>query len=245
MIKFLIFGIACVLLWAIWRNWSKRRRAAFIGSFPYAHFLDKRLAERRPELNAAQRQEVFAGLADYFQLCRIAGRRMVAMPSQAVDDAWHEFILFTRRYETFCHSAFGRFLHHTPAEAMRTPTQASEGIRRAWLLACLREKIDPKKPERLPRLFAMDAQLAIAGGFIYHLDCLAAQKNGLGSGFCASHIGCGSGCSGSSDSGCAGDGGGCGGGCGGGGSGGGGGVNEGGSSSSSDGVGGGGRVWVR
>jgi hypothetical protein len=138
------------------------------------------------------------------------------MPSQAVDDAWHEFILFTRQYAQFCRSAFGRFLHHTPAEAMRSPTQASDGIKRTWRLACAGEGIDPERPQRLPRLFAMDAALLIAGGFIYQLDCLAAGCDGaMGAGFCASHIGCGSGCSGDSGS-SDGDGGsGCGGGCGG------------------------------
>ena len=143
-----------------------------------------------------------------------AGQRMVAMPSQAVDDAWHEFILFTRQYDKFCRHAFGRFLHHTPAEAMSTPTQASDGLKRAWRLACAHEKIDPKKPDRLPRLFAIDAALGIAGGFIYQLDCLAATGGAAGSGYCASHIGCGSGggCSGDA-SGSDGDGGG--GGCGG------------------------------
>ena len=71
---------------------------------------------------------------------------------------------------------------------MRSPTDASDGIRRAWRLACAREKIDPQKPERLPRLFALDAALLIAGGFVYQLDCLAAGQ--AGAGFCASHIGC-------------------------------------------------------
>ena len=219
MIKFIVFAVAGLILWLLWRNWARSRRAAFIDNFPYARFLDKRLAARRPELSDAQRQEVFAGLLDYFQLCRTAGKRMVAMPSQVVDDAWHEFILFTRQYDKFCQGAFGRFLHHTPAEAMSAPTQAGEGIRRAWRLACAREKIDPQKPERLPRLFALDATLLIAGGFVYHLDCMAAQKAGLGDGYCASHIGCGgsSGCSGDSGSSDSSDGGsGCGGGCGGG-----------------------------
>lgn len=215
MIKFIIAGIAGFTLWLLWRNWSKRRRATYIDNFPYVRLLDKRLAARRPELNESQRLEVFAGLLDYFHICRSAGKHMVAMPSQVVDDAWHEFILFTRQYDKFCQAGFGRFLHHTPAEAMSAPTQASEGIRRAWRLACAREKIDPQKPDRLPRLFALDATLLIAGGFVYHLDCMAAQKAGLSDGYCGSHIGCGGsgGCSG--DSGNSDGGSGCGGGCGG------------------------------
>lgn len=228
MAKLVVMALLAAVAFSLWRNWSRQRRAGYIDRYPYARFLDQRLAARRPDLSAAQRAEVLAGLADYFHLCRTAGRRMVAMPSQAVDDAWHEFILFTRQYHTFCRHAFGRFLHHTPAEAMASPTQATDGIRRAWRLACLREKINPKQPARLPRLFALDAKLGIAGGFIYHLDCQARSpgtvSNAGGNSFCASHIGCGGtgcsgGCGGSTGSSDAGGEGGCsgGGGCGGGG----------------------------
>uniref|UniRef100_Q479K3 Uncharacterized protein n=1 Tax=Dechloromonas aromatica (strain RCB) TaxID=159087 RepID=Q479K3_DECAR len=220
--KLIVLSLLALLVALLWRRWGRQRQSAYIERYPYQRFLDKRLAARRPELSPEQRTEVLAGLHDYFQLCRRAGRRMVAMPSQAVDDAWHEFILFTRQYDKFCRHAFGRFLHHTPAEAMSSPTQASDGIRRAWRLACAQEKIDPKKPERLPRLFALDASLGIAGGFIYQLDCMAARNGATGDAYCASHIGCSSGCSGDSGSGDSGssdgDGGsGCGGGCGGGG----------------------------
>ena len=114
MIKLIVFSVAVLIVWSLWRNWAKSRRAAFIDNFPYERLLDKRLATRHPELSEAQRQEVFAGLLDYFQLCRTAGKRMVAMPSQAVDDAWHEFILFTRQYDKFCQSAFGRFCTTPP-----------------------------------------------------------------------------------------------------------------------------------
>jgi hypothetical protein len=217
MIKIIVISLLVLLAVLLWRNWSRQRREAYIAAYPYQRFLDQRLAARRPELSAEQRSEVFAALDDYFQICRKAGRRMVSMPSQAVDDAWHEFILFTRQYDKFCRHAFGRFLHHTPAEAMSTPTQATDGLKRAWRLACAQEKIDPKKPDHLPRLFAIDAALGIAGGFIYQLDCLAASGGASGSGYCASHIGCSSGCSGDSGSSDSGDGGGCGGGCGGGG----------------------------
>ena len=218
LIAFLVVALLLSLIVAkIWHRLGRRRREAFIENYPYSKFLDQRLATRRPELASEQRAQVFDGLRDYFHLCNTAGQRMVAMPSQVVDDAWHEFILFTRQYELFCRHAFGRFLHHTPAEAMPSPTAASNGIKRAWRLACAHEKIDPKAPSRLPRLFALDAALGIAGGFVYQLDCLAASGGAAGSGYCASHIGCGGGCSGdsgsSSDSS---DGGGDGGGCGGG-----------------------------
>ena len=212
--KLIIPFLLLLGVFLLWRRWAAAQREGFIEQFAYGKVLDARLAARHPALSAEQRGEVLQGLKEYFLLCLRARRKMVAMPSQAVDDAWHEFILFTRQYDKFCRAAFGRFLHHTPAEAMTSPTQASNGIKRAWRLACAHEGINPQAPDRLPRLFALDAALTIAGGFIYQLDCLAAGQNGLGSGFCASHIGCGGGCSGDSGS-SDGDSGGCGGGCGG------------------------------
>lgn len=35
-------------------------------------------------------------------------------PSVAIDDAWHEFILFTKKYREFCMSVLGVFVDHTP-----------------------------------------------------------------------------------------------------------------------------------
>ena len=100
---------------------------------------------------------IFEALRDYFQLCYQAKKRLVAMPSQVVDDAWHEFILFTRDYQHFCQRGPGRFLQHTPAEAMRSPTDAQEGLKRAWRLACRRDGIDPRAPQSLPKPFAAPA----------------------------------------------------------------------------------------
>lgn len=214
--KLLLVLLILIGCFVLWKKWRRSGQPAFIDNYPYQRFLDRRLAIRRPELSAEQRGEVFSCLVDYFQLCHTAGRRMVSMPSQAVDDAWHEFILFTRQYDQFCNQAFGRFLHHTPAEAMSSPTSASNSLKRAWRLACARENIDPHRPSRLPRIFALDARLGLAGGFVYQLDCMAGQGGSAGNAYCASHIGCSGGGSGdTSDNSSDGDAGGCGGGCGG------------------------------
>lgn len=196
---------------ALWLKAAGRRRARYLANFDFAALLDRRLAKRRPELDAAQRRSVLEGLREWFAVCQAARGRKVSMPSQAVDDAWHEFILFTRNYQRFCRQALGRFLHHVPAEAMDSPTQASEGLKRTWRLACRRAKIDPRAPTALPALFAIDGALGLADGFRYELDCLARGGAGTGS-HCANGIGCSSCSSCSGDSG--GDGG-CSGGCGG------------------------------
>lgn len=214
--------VAVVLAAAVIRAQLRRGREDFIDTYAFPPGVWQRVRKRYPHLTDAQLGLVQQALRDYFHLCRKAGNRLLAMPSQAVDVAWHEFILFTRNYQVFCQHALGRFLHHTPTEAMASPTRASEAIQRTWRLACLRAGIDPKAASAIPLLFAVDSQLAIADGFNYVLDCTLA--GGGPNRYCASHIGssggCGGGCAGTgcSSGGDGGGGGSCsGGGCGGGG----------------------------
>jgi hypothetical protein len=42
-------------------------------------------------------------------------------PSQMIDVAWHNFILFTREYREFCQHYFDRFIDHTPNEPDAAP----------------------------------------------------------------------------------------------------------------------------
>jgi len=185
------------------------KREHLIDTFRFPDSITKKIIEKYPHLNEQEASQIIEGLREYFQVCNIAGRRMVSMPSQAVDVAWHEFILFTKQYERFCNRALGRFLHHTPAEAMKSPTTAQTGIKTAWKISCYRENIKPKSAHKLPLLFAIDAKLNIPDGFKYSLNCSEPGSND----YCASHIGCGSGCGGGysgCSSGCGGEGG-CGG----------------------------------
>ena len=171
-----------------------KKRAKRIDQYVFPNSIHEKLGKAYPHLTDAQILQVMSGLREYFHVCNIAGQKMIAMPSQAVDVAWHEFILFTKSYEVFCKNAFGRFLHHTPAEAMSSPTQAQEGIKRAWRISCQRETISPIVPKKLPILFAMDSELSIPDGFTYSLNCKGKGKDN----YCATHIGCGGGCSGDS-----------------------------------------------
>lgn len=199
---YLVFGLLASTLfigYIIYRRGRQQRRSDYINRFDFHPAVINKFREVRPDLLPEQEELVFAALRDYFHLCNRAGRRMVSMPSQVVDDAWHAFILFTRGYHRFCRRAFGRFLHHTPAEAMSSPTRAGEGIKRAWRLACVHDGIDPKEPARLPLLFSIDADLKIENGFYYVPDCRAIKRdNGSGMPYCGSHVGCASGCGGDS-----------------------------------------------
>ena len=190
----------------LWVHTSRARRVKIINGYRFPDGIRRRVKSRYPQLTETDLDRVFSGLRQYFRIA-LRRRALVSMPSQVVDVAWHEFILFTRDYRTFCQRALGRFLHHVPAEAMRAPTDAQEGIRRAWYFACRDERLAPRQAYRLPLLFALDAELGIADGFCYRLDCLsgAAAAGADGPSYCGSHIGCSSGCGGGSG-GCAGGG---------------------------------------
>jgi hypothetical protein len=160
-----------VVVVILWQRYVALRRTAYIRTFDLPPGLFERLRKRRPSLSLKDCQLVARGLRQFFLAYLAGGRRYVSMPSQVVDDLWHEFILYTRHYEQFCGRAFGRFLHHTPAVAVGTPGQGDEGLRRCWKYACLEENINPRRASRLPLLFALDGKLGIDDGFRYVADC--------------------------------------------------------------------------
>ena len=119
-----------------WRRWQRRARARFLADFRFPAGLARKVCERYPHLSDAQAEMVLRELRTFFQVALAARGRMVSMPSQAVDVAWHEFILFTKGYRLFCRRGLGRFLDHTPAEYMATPQKCPAGIA-PYLAACL------------------------------------------------------------------------------------------------------------
>lgn len=205
---------------SVWRGGAVIDRAEFIDQYNFPEKIKTKILEQHKELNSGQADRVIEGMREYFHICNEAGGAFVSMPSEAIDTAWHEFILFTKQYSEFCHQAFGRFLHHSPAEDLTDPKQMQKGIRTAWHLSCSRSNIDARQPVALPMLFAMDASLGIENGIIYHLDCSNAPTVNNKAPHCATHSlgSCGGGTShtDAGDSNAGGDAGsGCGSGCGG------------------------------
>ena len=203
----ILFIIVALIVGYFLKKEQKKKQLFFIQNYKFSPVLIKRVKEKHDYLTDANMRKVINALRDYFYICNQANGKMVAMPSEIVDVAWHEFLLFTRDYQFFCNKGIGRFLHHTPTEAMKSKTSAQEGIKRAWRLACAKEGINPQSPTKLPPIFAIDKVLKIKGGFHYQLNCKA---NSVGSsstscgGYCVTHIGCASGCSGESGSSCGG-----------------------------------------
>lgn len=205
--------------------WEQSLRRQFVRDARMPRHLVSALMDAHPELRHPRDAElVLRGLRQFFMAHLRSRRRFVSMPSKVVDTAWHHFILDTQAYAAWCRSAFGGLLHHTPAQVLGRDPKRNDGLRRSWYWACREESIDPRRPSRLPLLFALDRKFNIAGGFVYEPDCKSIDQASGSPVYCGTSFSESSGASGdasgfgglevsaSSD----GDGSSCGGGCGGG-----------------------------
>lgn len=219
----LLIAATALLVLAVWlaiRKQKGRRlaRRDFIRGYRFPPGIFTKLRVRHPQLSAEQEALVARALRDFFVFHLYSGNSTVGMPSRIVDDLWHEFILDTRAYAAFCQQAFGGFFHHIPSGGMGHGKKEDAALRRTWRLACIAERMHPRKARTLPLIFGIDGKLAVAGGLAYSLRWAGQEQRkdgGCGGGACGGGglaSGPGSGCAGS---GCGGAGG-CGGGCGGG-----------------------------
>ena len=187
------------------KAWEQSLRRQFVRDAALPRFMMDKLLLAYPTLKAGDAELVLRGLRQFFMAHLRSDRKFVGMPSKVVDAAWHEFILHTQAYQAWCHSAFGSLLHHTPAEVMgRSNVKRNDGLRRTWYWACKEESIDPRKPTRLPLLFALDKKFGIEGGYRYEANCKSINDASSSSSYCGSDFS-------SSDSGASGDSGGLGG----------------------------------
>ena len=182
-----VIGLA-TLSGILYRSLLKVRREAFIRDYRWPAGLLERLEKHHANFDRKDSALVSRGLRQFFLAYLRSGTKFVSMPSQIADDLWHEFILYTRDYKSFCDKAFGGFLHHTPAVVLSADRRNNEGLRRVWWYCCREENIDPEYPTRLPLLFALDAKYNVKGGFIYHPRC-EQLRQGAGSSAGAAHCG--------------------------------------------------------
>jgi hypothetical protein len=154
------------------RNGATPERVAYIQGYSFPPLLRQKVRDAYPNLTDSDVAHVLDGLRQWFFVCLHARGRTVGMPSEAVDEAWHEFILITRAYTEFCDNAFGRYLHHTPAAAMDSSMAESLG-RTLRVLDDLPSAIVPVAT--VPLLFAVDSELGIPHGHAYddeHIEWL-------------------------------------------------------------------------
>jgi hypothetical protein len=60
---------------------------------------------------------LFTEVKRYLVLSHVDRTKTWKMHSLCVDEAWHQFVLFTVEYSGFCTKYFGRYRHHFPSNA--------------------------------------------------------------------------------------------------------------------------------
>jgi hypothetical protein len=74
--------------------------------------LKQRVMGAHPNLNSAEYEWKLLELKRYFAMNAVL--RQVPMFSEAVDEVWHEMIMFTSEYQQLCESLTGAMIHHSP-----------------------------------------------------------------------------------------------------------------------------------
>ncbi len=174
MIVSLVLGaILLGIIFYISRAVKLSQRRNFIRHYKFPPGLLQKLQQTHPQIQAKEYSLVAQGLRQFFLSYLLCNKQPVAMPSRIADDLWHEFILYTKQYAEFCQQAFGDFFHHTPSAAMGAHKETNTGLRRIWWYSCKEENIGPRKPLRMPLLFALDSKLSIKRGHYYTLASMA------------------------------------------------------------------------
>ena len=82
-----------------------------------APFLIEKLLKERIAQTTDEADALFSEVKKFLVLTQSDNTKIWEMYSLRVDEAWHQFILFTTQYNDFCRRFFGRYLHHSPSNA--------------------------------------------------------------------------------------------------------------------------------
>ncbi|MDB5259277.1 MAG: hypothetical protein JWO73_485 [Candidatus Taylorbacteria bacterium] len=70
--------------------------------------------EEELKISKKEAEELVADLVKFLYLCATNTTKFGLSPSKKIDEAWHNFIVFTKEYAKFCETNFGFFIHHNP-----------------------------------------------------------------------------------------------------------------------------------
>lgn len=65
-------------------------------------------------LSDTEAEDIFSETKKFLYLCQLP---KIFIPDELliIDEMWHNMILFTKEYHSFCEKHFGRYFHHLPA----------------------------------------------------------------------------------------------------------------------------------
>ena len=165
--RWVVYLICTVLAVLGARRWTLAVRERFVREAALPQLLKRQLREVYPHLSPKDTDLAERGLRQFFMACLRSNKNFVAMPSQAVGVLWSAFCQDIQAYRSWTQTALGYPLDPSPAQVLGKKASNNDALRRVWYWACKDETIDPRRPSRLPLLFALDAKLAIPDGFHY------------------------------------------------------------------------------
>jgi len=73
---------------------------------------------KEAKVTLEEAQSIFEDTLRFLYLAAVTNKPVV--PTKKIDEGWHNFIMFTRDYNEFCHEYLGHFVHHCPVTS-KTP----------------------------------------------------------------------------------------------------------------------------
>jgi hypothetical protein len=80
-----------------------------------APYLEEKLVKERVVATTGEAARLFDEVKKYLVLTRLHPDAAIPMFSRRVDEAWHQFVLYTRQYSRFSEVFFGTYVHHAPS----------------------------------------------------------------------------------------------------------------------------------
>lgn len=92
-----------------------------------APFLIEKLVQDYIVRSESDAEDLFREVKRYIVFVQANRDSIWDMHSLRIDEAWHQFVLFTREYIDFCHEYFGMYVQHRPANAPETDAGDTDG----------------------------------------------------------------------------------------------------------------------
>lgn len=86
-------------------------------AFEAPYLIEKALEEGLAE-TTDEAQDLFLEVKRYIVLSHASKARWEIF-SHRVDEVWHNFVLYSKEYSSWCHTNFGRYMHHAPSNSPR------------------------------------------------------------------------------------------------------------------------------
>jgi hypothetical protein len=171
----IFIGVIALIVWVNLRdraqkNAKREAQRRFIETYAFPAALKQKLYAAFPTLSTTQIEQILEGLRQWFALLHNHRSQKFGMPSKAVDTAWHEFILLTRQYQSFCNGAFGEYLHHAPNAGGSERRGEDLALARTYALAPVTAIVAGGAvlgAASATGLFDIDRALGIEGGYVY------------------------------------------------------------------------------